>query len=81
MGELTDGQPLFPGESEINQIEIIHETLGNFPSFISSLIEKRKDLKGINLKENMENKSLGIYKRFKSKLSDVAFDFLKKCLE
>lgn len=28
MGELTDGNPLFPGETEIDQLRIIQECLG-----------------------------------------------------
>ncbi len=28
LGELTDGQPLFPGESEIDQLYLIQKTLG-----------------------------------------------------
>ena len=28
MGELVDGQPLFPGESEIDQLYIIQRVLG-----------------------------------------------------
>lgn len=28
MGELTDGEPLFPGESEIDQLYVIQKILG-----------------------------------------------------
>ena len=28
MGELIDGQPLFPGENEIDQLYLIQKTLG-----------------------------------------------------
>ena len=31
MGELVDGNPLFPGENEIDQIHCIQKVLGNFP--------------------------------------------------
>jgi len=32
MGELVDGQPLFPGESEIDQLYLIQKTLGPLTS-------------------------------------------------
>lgn len=32
MGELSDGQPLFPGESEIDQLYVIQKVLGPLTS-------------------------------------------------
>lgn len=32
LGELTDGQPLFPGESDIDQLFVIQKILGNLNS-------------------------------------------------
>lgn len=32
LGELSDGQPLFPGESEIDQLFTIQKVLGPLPS-------------------------------------------------
>lgn len=29
MGELTDGEPLFPGESEIDQLYLIQKIMGS----------------------------------------------------
>ena len=31
IGELSDGQPLFPGESEIDQLMVIQNVLGPLP--------------------------------------------------
>ena len=31
MGELSDGQPLFPGESEIDQLYTIQKVMGPLP--------------------------------------------------
>lgn len=31
LGELSDGQPLFPGESEIDQLYVIQKVLGQLP--------------------------------------------------
>ena len=34
-GEITDGQPLFAGESEIDQLYIIQKNLGEFFAFFA----------------------------------------------
>ena len=31
MGELTDGEPLFPGDSQIDQLYVIQKILGALP--------------------------------------------------
>jgi len=33
LGELSDGQPLFPGESEIDQLYTIQKVLGPLPAY------------------------------------------------
>lgn len=35
MGEITDGQALFPGESEVDQLFVIQKVLGPLPSFLN----------------------------------------------
>ena len=34
MGELMDGQPLFPGDSEVDQLFVIQKVLGKLPDFL-----------------------------------------------
>ena len=34
MGELMDGQPLFPGDSEVDQLFVIQKVLGRLPDFL-----------------------------------------------
>lgn len=34
MGELMDGQPLFPGDSEVDQLFVIQKVLGPLPEFL-----------------------------------------------
>jgi len=46
MGEIIDGQPLFPGESEVDQVVVIHNTLGNFPAPMKQAVEK-KGIRGL----------------------------------
>ncbi|KAA6398949.1 MAG: putative Cyclin-dependent kinase 2 [Streblomastix strix] len=40
MGELTDGQPMFPGESEIDQLNVIMKVMGNLTDEQKSLYSR-----------------------------------------
>ena len=52
MGELIDGQPLFPGDSDIDQLFVIQKLLGELHSALFSLFSlfyewlQRKNHKG-----------------------------------
>ena len=79
MGELVDGNPLFPGENEIDQIHCIQKVLGNFPQeqvdkFYSNPLFHGKNLLNVPKPETLERKYLG-------KLSKQAINFLKGLLE
>ena len=36
MGELIDGQPLFPGDSDIDQLFVIQKLLGKLPPCLAA---------------------------------------------
>ena len=55
MGELSDGQPLFPGESEIDQLFTIQKVQGPLPDYQMELFEKNPRFSG--LKVRMEEMS------------------------
>ena len=79
MGELVDGNPLFPGENEIDQIHCIQKVLGNFPQeqvdkFYSNPLFHGKNLLNVTKPETLERKYLG-------KLNKQAINFLKGLLE
>ena len=79
MGELVDGNPLFPGENEIDQIHCIQKVLGNFPQeqvdkFYSNPLFHGKNLLNVPKPETLERKYLG-------KLSKQAINFMKGLLE
>ena len=79
MGELTDGNPMFPGEDETDQLICIEKVLGNLPQeqvnmFYSNPIYNGKVLKSINKPETLERRYMG-------KLSKVAISFMKGLLE
>jgi len=79
MGELTDGNPLFPGENEIDQLDCIIKVLGNLPEnlinmFYENPIYNGKELLFVSKAETLE-------KRYMGKLGKVDICFMKKLLE
>ena len=79
MGELADGNPLFPGENEIDQIHCIQKVLGNLTDeqndkFYSNPLFQGKNLLNITKPETLERKYLG-------KLNKQAINFMKGLLE
>ena len=79
MGEMADGNPMFPGDCQFNQLECIIKLLGNLPKNLVELYNN-------NPKFNM-NKMLTVdepetlEKRYKNILSPEALDFMKGLLE
>ena len=79
MGELADGNPMFPGEDEVDQLDCIIKILGNLPENLVNMyyenpIYNGKDLFKIKKPETLEKRYLGI-------LSPTAIDFMKGLLE
>ena len=79
MGELADGNPMFPGEDEVDQLDCIIKILGNLPENLVNMyyenpIYNGKQLFKIKKPETLEKRYLGI-------LSPTAIDFMKGLLE
>ena len=79
MGELIDGNPIFPGENEIDQLHCIQKILGNFPQeyidlFYNNPVYSQFDL--IDVK-----KPTGLDKKYFGKLNKDGVLFLKGLLE
>lgn len=79
MGELADGNPLFPGENETDQLHCIEKVLGNLPPdqvemFYTNPIYNGKKLIDVTKPETLE-------KRYMGKLSPLAISFMKGLLE
>ncbi len=79
MGELIDGNPLFPGENELDQIHCIQKILGNFnkklnDTFYQNPIFYGKSLLNVSKPQTLEKRYLG-------KMSKIGIDFLKGLLE
>ena len=79
MGELADGNPMFPGENEVDQLECIIKVLGNLPEDLVNMyyenpIYNEKELFRVKKPETLEKRYLGI-------LSPTAIDFMKGLLQ
>ena len=78
MGELVDGNPLFPGENELDQIHCIQKVLGNLTDkqeemFYNTPIFNGKSLLNVTKPETLE-------KRYMGKFSKKAISFMKGLL-
>ena len=79
MGELADGEPLFPGENETDQLHCIQKILGNLPQdqvdmFYKNPLYNGKTLLDIDRPETLERRYMG-------KLPKIAISFMKGLLE
>ena len=79
MGELADGNPMFPGENETDQINCIIKVLGNLPEDLVNMFYKNpiydgKELLHVSKPESLERRYMG-------KLGPTAIDFMKGLLQ
>ncbi|NWH28661.1 CDKL5 protein, partial [Grus americana] len=79
LGELSDGQPLFPGESEIDQLFTIQKVLGPLPAEQMKLFYSNPRFHGLRFPavshpQSLERRYLGI-------LSGVLLDLMKNLLK
>ena len=79
MGELADGNPMFPGENETDQINCIIKVLGNLPEVLVNMFYKNpiyegKELLHVSKPESLERRYIG-------KLGPTAIDFMKGLLQ
>ncbi|KAB1282460.1 Cyclin-dependent kinase-like 2 [Camelus dromedarius] len=75
--EMLTGEPLFPGDSDIDQLYHITMCLGNLIPRHQELFYKNPVFAGVRLPEIKETEPL---ERRYPKLSQVAIDLAKKCL-
>lgn len=78
MGEIIDGQPLFPGESEIDQLYLIQKVLGPLTSFQQELFQKNPRYLGLKFPEITKFETLE--KRY-LKVDRKAIDFMYRLLK
>jgi len=79
MGELVDGQPVFPGESEVDQIYVTQKVLGSLTTAQMEIFSKNERFIGLKIPQVTRPET--IFKRYRNKLSEKALDFMHKCLQ
>jgi cyclin-dependent kinase-like len=79
IGEITDGQPLFPGESEIDQLYMIQKILGPLTGTQQSLFAKNPRFNGLRFPELSRPETLN--KRYLGRLLRPALGFMKRLLD
>lgn len=78
MGELIDGQPLFPGESEIDQLYIIQKIIGPLTPLQKEMFSKNPRFLGLKFPDMTKPETLD--KRYMGKLSKRALMFMRSLL-
>lgn len=78
MGELTDGQPLFPGESEIDQLYVIQKVMGPLTSGQTDMFLRNPRFLGLKFPDMSRPETLE--KRYVGKLTRKALSFMKGLL-
>ena len=78
MGELTDGDPLFPGDNEVDQLIVIQKVIGKFTDEQYELFSKNQHFSGYKLPEVSKPETLE--RRYMGKLGKTAISFMKQLL-
>ena len=78
MGELADGEPLFPGEDEVDQIICIIKIFGKLTDDQIASFNKTQRFNGIKLPDISKPETLE--KRYSGKLNKTAINFMKLLL-
>lgn len=79
MGELCDGQPLFPGESEIDQLYIVQRMLGPLTLLQHELFLRNPRFVGLKFPDMSRPETL--HKKYGSKLPKMPLAFMKSLLQ
>ena len=78
MGELMDGQPLFPGDSEVDQLFVIQKVLGPLPAFLQDEFCRNTRYQGLKFPEISRPETLEV--RYAPVMDDIEIDLMKKLL-
>lgn len=78
MGEITDGDPLFPGESEIDQLFCIQKILGKLNTGLQEMFDENPRFVGFKFPELSKPETLE--KKYVGKMSAQALSLLSGML-
>ena len=79
MGELIDSEPVFPGESEIDQLYIIQRIIGPLTSDQHEMFLRNPRFVGLKFPDMTRPETL--QKKYLGKLSKRAVSFMRACLQ
>ncbi|XP_028417617.1 cyclin-dependent kinase-like 5 isoform X2 [Dendronephthya gigantea] len=79
LGELADGQPVFPGESEIDQLYTIQKVLGPLPPDQMEMFRNNPRFKGLKFPDVSRPQTL--FKRYNGILNSNLLQFLTQALQ
>jgi cyclin-dependent kinase-like len=78
MGEISDGQPIFPGESEVDQLYIVQKIIGPLTADQTDLFMSNPRFAGLKFPDMSKPETL--QKKYMGKLSRRALNFMKALL-
>ena len=78
MGEISDGVPIFPGESEVDQLYIVQKVLGALTPEHMELFMNNPRFAGLRFPDMRAPETL--QKKYVGKLAKRALNFMKACL-
>ena len=85
MGELTDGQPLFPGESDVDQLHIVCKSMGAMTGKQRETLSSNERFNGVRFprESNGGSRDRGmdhLRSRYSNKLNNAALRFMRGTL-
>lgn len=79
MGELMDGQPLFPGDSEMDQLFLIQKVLGTLPRFLQEEFNRNSRYQGLKFPQIPNPETLA--SRYTAVMNNAEIDLMAKMLD
>ncbi|PFX27245.1 Cyclin-dependent kinase-like 5 [Stylophora pistillata] len=79
LGELSDGQPVFPGESEIDQLFTIQKVLGQLPPDQMEMFYNNPRFKGLKFPTTIIPQTLG--RKYAGVINGIMLSFMQATLQ
>jgi cyclin-dependent kinase-like len=80
IGEMSDGQPLFPGDSEIDTLYLIQKILGPLTKDQKDSFNKNKSFSGLKFPGNLQQAET-LSKKYSKILSPLAISLMEGLLK
>ena len=80
MGELIDGQPLFPGESDVDQLYIVQKHMGPLTDEQRAAWRRNPRFAGTRFPKAEGVEPKGIHRKYAGKVSESGLRFMKELL-